>query len=52
MKAEDTRELGLPHIAILRRAHDLQKSGKLARLKDAAIKVAAEKIKAAKKVEN
>lgn len=46
---EQERELGLPHVEILQRAHDLKQSGKLERLKEAAIRVTAAKIKEAKK---
>lgn len=45
----DERDMGLPHIEILKRATELKKSGKLERLKAAAIEVTAAKIKAAQK---
>lgn len=45
---EAARDFGLPHVEILKRATELKKSGRLERLRAAAIEVAARKIKQAK----
>lgn len=46
---EQARDFGLPHVEILKRATELKKSGKLERLKAAAIEATAAKIKSEQK---
>ena len=48
MKNQLNNDLGLPHIEILNRARELHASGRMERLREAAIRVTAAKIKAAK----